>query len=248
MKFRTRFGFVALVCGALLALNGCGGESDGNTLPDPKVFFVNGSADSISLGFFLNETIEGPALNNLSASPDFREVEFIEEAEEAYDIAIGEPDASNIYDNEFRVLQRDSNTVVAAIGQKTFPIGDEEKRLQNLIFEVDRTAPGPGSVRLIIVQGFNRGPGIQTPAVDFQNPGENPLYEVRNLNFGATSTLDLDAGLQTFVIQRSDGQASYASVTQNLASGIYIALVSGVEDDPDPLRRPKITFIPVPAK
>ncbi|MBX3095474.1 MAG: hypothetical protein KF812_01300 [Fimbriimonadaceae bacterium] len=228
---------------AAVALFGCAGQSNPVNLPDPNVYFVNASADSGNLSFLLNNNFQPPVLAYLQGSANFRAITFISEENEGYDVGTANEDRSFVYDESVFTFPRDTDWIVAAIGQANYQPGEELKRLRQVIFQVDRAGIGGSTSRLIILQGFNRSTGNLTPDVNFQNPGDNPVYRVPNIAYGSTATIDVASGNQTFVIKRSDGEAVYATTTLNLTGGLYLVILSGTEDAANPDEQPKITFL-----
>lgn len=244
-RFTQGLRWSVAMCAAALLI-GCGGNGTGSELPDPNVFFVNGSADAGNLRLQFNEDVSDGPRGYLETSPDFFPIEFKTETEEGYDVALATPDLSEIFDLDARVFERNSDTIILALGQRNFAAGEEAKRLRTLFLNVNRAPVGANSARLIIVQGFNRGPGNQTPNVDFKNPGDNPEFRVANLGFLNNGEVTIDAGRPfTWVIQRSDTEAIYATTTVTLSAGTFLVLLSGTEGATDPAQQPRITFIPL---
>lgn len=229
----------------MMVLVGCAGETTPVNLPDPQVYFVNASADSGNLSFLLNNEFQPPVLPYLQGSANFRSITFISEGQEGYDVGIANEDRSFVYDEEVKEFPRNTDWIIAAIGQRNFQPGEEQKRLRQVIFQVDRASPGGSTSRLIVLHGFNRGTGNLTPSVNFQNQGDNPVYRIPNLGYGETSTIDVSSGTHTFVIKRSDGEAVYATTTVTLNGGLWLVLLSGTEGATLPAEQPAITFLPL---
>jgi hypothetical protein len=236
------------VAAALVILVGCAGETTPVNLPDPQVYFVNASADSGNLSFLLNNDFQPPLLPYLQGSANFRSITFIGEGNEAYDVAVANEDRSFVYDEEVKEFPRNTDWIIAAIGQRNYQPGEELKRLRQVIFQVDRAGIGGSTNRLIVLHGFNRGTGNLTPSVNFQNPGDNPIYRIANLGYGETSTIDVASGTHTFVIKRSDGEAVYATSTVTLNGGLWLVLLSGTEGAALPAEQPAITFLPLTSR
>jgi len=242
----SKFCVAVLVAGAL-ALTGCGGSSVTDDL-DPEVYFVNGSSDSIALNFTMDEILEAGNVSYLGGSGGWIIKEFKDETQQGYDVAVSAVDTGTEFDRIAQVFQQDTSSLIVAIGQRTFAPGEDIKRLRLINFTVNRQQPNGNRCRLIVLHAFNRFPGFNTPAILFKNPGDNPQYQVGPIDYGTNSTLDIDAGTHTFEARRADGEAVYATATQNLNAGVYLVMVTGVESDPDPNRRPRISFISLPTE
>lgn len=243
-------GFLLLVL--LLLGVGCGGNSvtGDASLPDPQVRFFNFSMDSGPVDYYLNEDLKSSTLDYLSSSLDFESVPFIEDFDGAYDISVFKSGFSVPIDSLNTVLQRDHSVAVCAVGLVD-PQGEVDKRLQEILIDIDRKKPVGNKSRLVILHAFCRSLGNDTPVINFQTPGDNPLFKASNISFATTSTLTVDSGQQTFEARRGDasGDQIYASKVVNLqAGGLYLVVVSGVEDSTDLARRPRIDFIEMTTK
>ena len=242
--------FVGLGVAAFAAtgLIGCGGGGGTMLGDDPQSLFVNASPDSDVLDFWLNETLFGDALTYLEATTDFVSFEFISDDEGAYDVVISDPGTGFEYDSQNRVFRRDTHTIIVSVGLKIFVPGEEIKRLQHTVLIVDRVAPLGNKARFYIVHGFTREVGKQTPAISFQNPGDNPQYRAANIEFAGAAVLTVDSGNMDWVARREDAgpDTVFATINQTVdPGGVYLVLVSGIENDADPAKLPKITFIPL---
>ena len=240
--------FVGLGVAAFAAtgLIGCGGGGGTMLGDDPQSLFVNASPDSDVLDFWLNETLFGDALTYLEATPDFVSFEFISDDEGAYDVVISDPGTGFEYDSQNRVFRRDSHTIIVSVGLKNFVTGEEIKRLQHNVLIIDRVAPQGSKARLYIVHGFIRELGKQTPEISFQNPGANPQYRSSGIEFSTAALLTVDSGTMDWVARRDDAgpDTIFAAINQTVdPGGVYLVLISGIENDADPARQPKITFI-----
>lgn len=243
VKWSVGLGMAAFAATGLVGCGGGGGTMLGD---DPTSLFVNASPDSDTLDFWLNETLFGDALTYLETTPDFVSFEFISDDDGAYDVIISDPNTGFEYDSQNRVFPRDTHSIVLSIGLKNFVAGEEIKRLQHTILIIDRVAPLGNKARLYILHGFIREVGKQTPAISFQNPGDNPQYRAAGIEFAGASLLTVDSGTMDWVARRDDAgpDTIYASITQTVdPGGVYLVLVSGIENDPDSAKLPKITFI-----
>jgi hypothetical protein len=227
--------------GLLVALGlvflGCGGGGSGGGLPDPTLRFFNGVPDSIALNFLLDDRVEAGPLAYLASTPDFQR----EEAK-TRDLRIQENGSSVDLWAEIVDLLKDKHYLVTAIGLVNY--GSEPlKRARTLFTEIDRLAPNGSRARLIIVHGYNRDTGLQTPAIDFQTPGDNPQFRASNIGYGTTTTLEVDAGNWTFEARRQGTENILVSQNVTLEGGkIYAAYVLGIENASGS-QAPRIEFV-----
>lgn len=245
------FAVLALVAvlGAF-ALSGCGGGGGGGTTnEDPEVLLVNLSADAGQLRLLIDDDVAANNVGYLKRASDYFSFPIKEDAADAHDVSLTSPNGADEYDVQaFQFGQNFSNLVVA-FGIKNFSPGDELKRLRFRIVEASREAPIGNRARLLVFHGFNRSAGLNTPTVDFQNPGDNPLFKLDDVAYSENKDLTVDSGPSDWVMKRGDGEAIYARTSVNLAPGAwYIVALTGIEGDPDPAKRPKITFVRLPTE
>ena len=233
---------LGLLASAGLTLSGCGGGSGGNGLPDPTIRFFNGSSDSTALNFLLDDTVEAPQLAYLGSSPNFKSVEA-----KVRDLRIMEDGTSVDLWSELLGLVKDKHYLVSAIGLENYGI-ETLKRVQTLALEIDRTAPNGSRARLIVIHGYNREAGLETPAIDLQTPGDNPQFVVRNIAYATAKLLDVDAGTWTFEARRNGTETVLVSQAATLGGGkIYAAYVLGVENAGGQ-QAPRIEFVELQTK
>ncbi len=231
-------------------LSGCGGASNVSDLPDPTIMFLNASPDAGNVDFLLNENVAASGLGYLLTSPGFASTNYISDVDGGYDLTLRDSGGAGEYDREYVVFARNTHTVAVAIGLKNVADGIVDKKLRHVRIAVDRTAPNGNKVRLIVLHAFSRANGYQTPNIKFQTPGNNPIFKVEDIAFGASKVITVDSGAFTWQAMRQDADADvvYASTTATLEPNkIYVALVSGIEGAAD-ASAPKITFVPLPAK
>lgn len=239
MRIGTVF-LLALVAGALAAvLTGCGGGGIGPNLPDPIVRFVNSSPDSNPLDFFVDTDKKAPALAYLATSADMT----IKHGDS--DVSVQDSTDQTELDAIAGTFSQDRKYVVMGLGLENF--GTENlKRLRLMVFNYDKNPPNGTKARLLIIHGFMRAPGFDTPNIDFRNPGNNPQFSSPNISFAAQPvTLEVDSGVSlAFQARRASTENVYASDPGTVfdASGIYLALVTGVEGTIG-TQAPTITYI-----
>lgn len=241
-----------LVAATSFLATGCGGSnfSGSEALPDPKIMFMNASMDSGPVDYFLNEDLKSAGLGYLTSSNDFVTVPFIEDFDGAYDVSVLQSGATVPVDSINQVLERDKAYLVYSCGLLSFE-PNVEKRMREAIIEVDRTKPVGNKARLIILHAFCRSAGNDTPVINLQTPGDNPLFKATGIAFGETSVLSVDSGKWTYEARRGDtsGTTIYAEKEVTLQSGgLYFVIVSGLEDAADPSLRPRIDFIQLTTK
>lgn len=241
-------------------LLGCGGVKSSlssPTNPDPFVLYINASPDVGGLDFYADNdkvVANAPYAPGLPEFMDFQQLPFREEDGGAWDIAITQVNSPDELDAISPTLSLNTSHIVVAAGLYHFDnsiFTEYEKRLTLFEFVVDRRPPNGNRARLIVVHAFMRSPGNLTPPLRFQTPGRNPTFQVNGIIFAGNKSFEVDSGTWTFEAKRDDlpDGAVFATRTATLAPGaIYLVIVSGVEDSPDPLQQPKITFIQIPSR
>jgi hypothetical protein len=244
----TRTAITLLAC-ATLALAGCGGGGGTGNGSDPTVYFINASPDAGLVDFLLNAAFQETAMDYLDTSADFDSIAFLSDQSGGYDLTVQDNTTGDDLDVENRVFNKDTHTVVVCLGSRNFVTGEELKRLRNTVFTVDRHAPTGNKARLYVIHAFVREVGQATPQIKFQNAGNNPQFFTPAIDFGSGQLITVDSGTMDWWAKRDDatGDVIYASATVTLdPSSVYVVLVSGIENDPDPNKQPKLTFIKLP--
>ncbi len=237
MHAKRNFLLGLVLFAAFLMLSGCGGGG-ASSIPDPRVRFVNASPDATSLDLMIDDDLKASQIGFLTQSP----VTTVKAGH--HYLVLNEDGNAFQIDSQVFTFVGDTDNIVLAFGLENF--GTENiKRLRLFPFKVNLTAPNGNKSRLIIVHTFMRAPGFETPAIDFQNPGNNPQFSAKNINFGAVTTIDVDSGAQSFEARRTGTENVYASATTTLAPGkVYLAIVGGVEGGGGN-SLPQITFMPL---
>ena len=241
----------ACACALSVLTAGCGGGGGGLTGEDPTLFYVNASPDSPALDFMLNDVVRGLDFGYLETAPDFEQIAFISDADGAYDLITRDNVTGEEYDAENRVFALTTDSAVVALGLQGFVAGEEIKRLRSIVVDIDRTAPTGNKARLYVVHAFVREAGFSTPQILFQNAGDNPQFATAGIEFASSASLTVDSGTMDWVAKREDADSPviYAEKTETLdPGGLYLVLVSGVENDLDPAKQPKLTFIKLTAE
>ena len=228
---------LALLLVPVFASTGCGGGGDSSRLPNPTVRFINGSPDSAALNFFIDDEVKGLAVPYLGSSPGFSSFSSGER-----DVRLIENGAVEELSSEAFTFGLDRHYVSVAAGLVNY--GTENlKRVRSLTFEVDRTLPNGNKARIYVVHAYHRTAGLETPAIDFQSPGDNPLFRLQDIAFAGQKSMIVDSGTQTFEVRRAGTENVLVSASTALnAGGIYVALVSGIEDAPG-AQAPSLTFL-----
>lgn len=229
------------LCAAAFVV-GCGGNgTDSSLAPDPIVMWVNVSPDSSPIDFFVDGELKANNRTYLATPEPFAS---IEPGDSDCTIA---PDGGDEAWSEAVGLNRDESYIIASFGLQNY--GTENlKRMRIAILRTDRTGQN-NSARIFIFHAYNRAQGFQTPALDFQNPGNNPQYRKDGILFGNRVDLIVDAGSYTFVARRSGTESEVTpQITKNFESGkIYLAVITGVEGATG-AQAPKIEFFDIPPK
>lgn len=225
----------------LLAV-GCGGSGGNGSLPNPVLRFINASPDSVALDLLIDDKTLASAIAYLGSTPAFASVDPGDR-----DVVMLENGTTLELTAEVQTFVKNKSYLAVALGLENF--GTENlKRLRSLVFEVDRTVPNGNKARLFVVHAYNRAAGLDTPNIDFQTPGDNPLFKVPNLSFGSNSAITVDSGVQTFEARRNGTTAVLASGTFTLQAGkLYAAIVTGIEDAASP-QDPKIILVEIEPK
>lgn len=237
---------VSLACLALIGcLVGCSGGGGGNSLAEPIIRFVNSSPDSNPLDFYYDSDLKQAGLVYLVDPGD----QTVDDGD--HDVVVYDPLTDQYPDAIGSTFEKDKKYVALTLGLESF--GTEfEKRLRIIAFSYAKTPPNGSHARLLIMHGFCRKVGFQTPNIDFQggNAGNydpnNPLFLKADIPFAdATPTvLEVDSGVSLIVQARRAGTENvYASSTNTFVAGaVYLALVTGVEDGVG-VQAPQIDYI-----
>jgi len=224
---------------------GCGGGGGTDPATFPTLMFVNASADTTALDLLLNETELASNFQYLDANADFVRFEYVSESEGAYDVVTQDTGTEEVLDSLNVVFPRDTHTILLSVGLQNFG-AENLKRLQNVFIDIERIAPNGNKAKLYVMHAFVRKVGFATPQIIFQNPGDNPQFFTPGIEFGFSTDITVDSGSMSWVAKREDigGTVIYASITESLnAGGIYLVVISGIEDHANTALQPKITFI-----
>ncbi len=240
----------ALAFGCILV--GCGGS--GNTgvtnVPDPAVAFINASPNSTALDVFLNDFQLGKKVGYLSASPLAAGVlNFPTYEQNLYDMSVAENADPETQAIETATFNKDTSSLVVAIGLVTPPSTELDKRLRPVQIQFDRKQPNGNQARIIVIHAYNRSLGNDNPNLDFQNPGDNPTIKLTNIAFAGAVGQLIDAGAQTFVARRNGSELEVTPQTTFTfgAGKIYAAIISGIEGGTG-IQAPQIKFIEIQPK
>lgn len=234
--------------GALVFLFGCGGGGSGSPNTDPEIYFINGSADAGDVDFRMDDSPAATSLDYLQSSNDFIRFDYHGPDVEGWDVSLNLTGGAEI-ERQAIVFPHDSDALVIAHGMLNYPAGELTKRLRFTAISADRDAITGAKARLIIFHGFEREAGKETPNIDFKNPTDNPLNNAPNIAPGGTSTILVDSGTQDWEVRRTGAFGIFASKTQTLdPGGIYLVLISGVENSATPGDEVTINFIKLTAQ
>lgn len=221
---------IVAILSAVAVMVGCGGGGGGSVtfFPDPKLHYVNGSPDSTALDFWIDDTTEAAGLPFLGLAPT------VSISPGDHDVTVQEAGTSVQLDAITNTFNSNTDTIIAAIGLENYgqagPSPEFLKRIKQVVFTADLKAPNGAKSNLIILQGFNSAPGIETPNVDFTPPGTNPQNPVTNISYGQNKTTTIDSGIHEFVVVRTGTTppTPYIDSTFTFVAGkTYLALLTG---------------------
>lgn len=231
-----------------LILTGCGGGG-GSSVIDPRLYFVNASPDVGSVQFRLNDEAKLTSAGYLGHSTAFQDVKFQGSDVGGYDVSVNTQSPPNTtLVRTAQVFNPNTDTLVVAHGLQNY-VGEDLKRLRLDTVNVNRQIVNGNRARLIIFHGFERKAGFGTPNILFKSPGENPQVQSSSIAPGSSTTLEVDSGTNDWDIQRDGTTFVYASATLTFQpGGVYLVMVSGLEDAALPTNQVKITAISLPTK
>lgn len=109
---------------------------------------------------------------------------------------------------------------------------NQQPEAQIIPVEVNRTTP-QGNARLIVVHGYIRAAGTQTPNIDFLRSGQiEPI--VSDLPFAQAQTVNVPPGIYSLKARFAgllSGDFLFRLDVQLLAGHVYVALLRGVENE-----------------
>ncbi len=239
------------VVGAL-ALFGCGGGgggNDGGSSPSTaRVAFVNASPDAGALDFRRDGDTKASNVAFAMASG------FSTVGSGDADFSVRTAGGGEDVWSQSNAPAADTDNLVVGVGlltppsdtTVTPPVSELGKRLVLAFSQIDRTTPTGNRARLIVVNGFVRQAGYETPAIDFLTTDTPASVTVSNIAFGAIQSQDVDSGTTTFQVRQTNtDQVFVVGTPLTLAPGkVYVALVSGVEGATD-TSLPAIRLIPI---
>lgn len=241
--------FLALFLLLCVALAGCGGGGKGR-VTDATLRVFNAVCDSTSLDIIAadndGEYPFGTNLPYLGSSPNFARIEGKE-----YDFILRESGTSNELWAILAQLVANRHYMLVAVGLQNYALGEEEKRAQLTGIDIDRAKPNGNKARIVVVHNYNRMVGFETTPIDFQTPGDNPIFKIENILPQNFSTVEIDAdGVTPLTVEarRAGSELILVSETTTLGAGkIYLVLVSGLEGGAG-VQAPRIEFIEVQPK
>lgn len=259
---------------ALIILAGCGGGGDSRSsgLPDPEIRFLNitlppvgstpGTDPGLDIVLSSQNNPEAVRRNGIlfgEMSPNFQEIDFIEESDGAYDTSIRKSGQIGEFDREYSPFQKNTDTLIMGMGLQDSG-GENRKRARVLFVQIDRKAP-TGNCRIYFLNAFLRSPGLDTPSVTLQNidlgdPNsiENPSFKIQNVEYAALKSESLPPGPLTLIVRRnfdagSGALVEYARTNFNFEAGkVYFAVITGQEANPIAAWQPSIKIYEMPTQ
>lgn len=250
MTKRAWFGIKALAVGLVVAAGCGGGGGGGNVGPQkPRLFYVNASPDAGSLDFYVDDSRLATSIGYLGKSPAYRRTDAV-----LRDLAITPAGSQEQLVAETFTFANDTYYALVAYGLRSFG-SEDRKRLQQAEITFDPAPPAAGdTARIIVINAFLRPAGLDTPAIDFRSPGDNPQINVSNVAFGASSAVEVDSVPQQFVVRRNGTEKQYVppTVGQTIRftpqrGRVYLAIVTGIEGQTGS-SVPQVSFVELPPK
>jgi hypothetical protein len=231
-----------LVLATAVSVAGCGGSTNSVVvLPDPVVRFINASPNSAGMDMFANDVQVANNVPYLGSNPTFVSTE-----QGDYDIKVQETSdpTGETQAIEVKQMNRDQDFLAFSCGLVTPPNTEFDKRLRCSMNTFNRTRPNGDKARLIVFNAYVAAPGLDTPSIDFQNPGDTPRFSAGDIPFGEGRELTVDAGPDTFVARRNGTELEIVPQNTFTFGGgkIYAAVVTGIEDSVG-ATAPKIVYI-----
>lgn len=239
---KLRLGTTFALAIALFVLPGCGGG--GRTLKPWFYRFTNAIPNLSALDLYRDEVLVDAGRVYLSSTA-YTEMN-IEEPSFFFDM--NEASTSNVVDSI--VIDRVDNQSIhiIAIGTNAPGGGNPQPVARMVPIVITRTTPS-GNARVIVVHGFQKGIGVQTPNVDIVRTGQiAPIIE--DLEFGRSAVRTLTPGTYDFTIRQAGllkGNIFTKTGVVLEAGKIYLFLLKGVEGSLSPFN-PDITIVEEPPR
>lgn len=129
------------------------------------------------------------------------------------------------------VVEKQSLQSVHLFGLGVFNPGSLQPQARLVPVIVNRDQPQGNNARIVLVHGYVRAAGTQTPNIDFVRSGRiSPVVE--DLAFGASSTFNLAAGTYDFEVRIADLMTGVLFTRTGVtiqAGKIYVFLLQGLE-------------------
>lgn len=238
-----KHGFTRLAAaGICLAAVGCGGGG-GEISTDFFVRFTNNVVDlSGGVDVYLNQEPYAVSLGYGGSTPDY---DNLTTETELYFFDLFRAGTQNIVDSWVEIPRAGQSHHLVAVGAAD--AGPQQPVARIVAITVNRNRPSGTNARLVVVHGFVREPGRQSPNIDLLRSGKiSP--EVSDLAFADTQTFLLPAGTYDFEV-RIAGLMSGTLFTKAgvpIEGGkVYLVVVRGVEGGSG-VFAPDIQFIEEP--
>lgn len=238
-----KHGFTRLAAaGVCLAAFGCGGGG-GEVTGDFFLRFTNNVVD-LPGGVDLNLDQE-PYAVNLGYGGSTPTYDNLTTREDLHFLDLYRAGTRNIVDSLVEVPRLDQSHHIVAIGAAD--AGAQQPLARMVVVNVNRNRPSSNNARLVVLNGFVRIPGRQSPNVDLLRSGRI-APEIADLAFGDFKEFLLAAGTYDFEV-RIAGLMSGTLFTKNgvtVEGGkVYLVVIRGLEGETG-VFAPDLQFIEEP--
>lgn len=228
--------------GVCLAAIGCGGGG-GVISTDFFVRFTNNVVDLPGgVDVFVNQEPYAVSLGYGGSTPDY---DNLTTEEEIYIFDLFRAGTQNIIDSWAEIPRERQSHHLVAIGAAD--AGSQQPLARIVAITVNRNRPSGTNARLIVVHGFVREPGRQSPKIDLLRSGKiSP--EVSDLAFADTQTFLLAAGTYDFEVRIAGLMSGTLFTKPGVAvegGKVYLVVIRGVEGGSG-VFAPDIQFIEEP--
>jgi len=209
-----------------LIISGCGGSGGGSTENKPEIKFFNSVSDAVAADFYLDGDALALNVPYKTASPSF-----VKRNAGEYDGFLYETGTLSDLYAESVSLQTNVDRVIVGIGLKNYGL-EALKRARFVQYTVNRKVPVGNKSRIYVVNGLVTAAGVSLLQVDFRQPGNSVLIDLRNIAFGDQRETLVDSGNQTFQVRQSSTEGTpFVTETFNFLPGkVYLVTINGVLD------------------
>ncbi|MBA3725855.1 MAG: DUF4397 domain-containing protein [Armatimonadetes bacterium] len=221
-----RLRLLVIVPVLVLGIFGCGGSGSGGSTNEQFFYRFTNIIPFISgVDFLVDKQVQVPNLQYAGHT------DYFETDTEEPNMFIDAVDSvtQEIIDAIVITKRRDASVHIYALGVRGGP-QQQQPEAQIIPIEVIRTTP-QGNARLIVVHGYVRRAGTQTPNIDLLRSGQiQPIVE--DMPFANAETVNVPPGTYTLTARFAgllSGEFLFRRNVELLAGHVYVALLRGVE-------------------